>query len=251
MTRELVLLAAALLIAGEAPAAVRPSPGMGDPRVKAAFYEPGEVYEIEAALHVALTLEFGEGERIENVAIGDALGRQVTPNRRANLLFVKPLSAGRRTNMTVITNLRRYQLTLRASAGGRDPTYVMRFLYPEPARAEVLPPPARQRPRDVNHADSYSGAAQGLPTRVFDDGKATYFTFADIGDLPAVYVTDARGAEALGNVALRDGLLMIDQVAAGFTLRRGREVTRITNGAYRPPAGGGLPATAKQTGARK
>jgi type IV secretion system protein VirB9 len=178
------------------------------------------------------------------VAIGDALGWQVTPNRRASLLFIKPLSLGARTNMTVVTNLRRYNLALSARAGGRDPTYVVRFIYPEPARAEILPPPAREPPRDVNDAYSFSGAREGLPTRVFDDGRSTYFAFAEGGDLPALYVTNAKGAEAVINVAFRDGLLVIDEVAAGFNLRRGKDVTRIINGAYRAPAGGDQP-TAK------
>ncbi len=36
-------------------------------------------------------IEFGHGERIENVAVGDSSAWQVTPNKRANLLFLKPL----------------------------------------------------------------------------------------------------------------------------------------------------------------
>ncbi len=251
----LILLAvAALLCVGQADAAARPSPGAVDPRVKVAFYEPGQVYEIAGTLHYQMALEFGDGERIENVGIGDALSWQVTPNRKADLLFLKPLTAGGRTNMTVITNLRRYSFSLTASAKApRDLTYGVRFVYPEPARVELLPPPPPEPPRDLNHAYTFSGSAQSLPIRVFDDGRATYFAFAAGSDYPAIYVVDAAGHEALSNVAFRDGFLVIDELAPGFALRRGTEVTWILNGGFRPPEGGGLaPAPSKpRTGGRR
>ena len=59
-----------------------------------------------------LMLEFEPDERIENVSIGDALGWQVTPNRRANLLFLKPVDRTAATNMTVVTDKRRYAFDL-------------------------------------------------------------------------------------------------------------------------------------------
>jgi type IV secretion system protein VirB9 len=66
-------------------------------------------------------IEFGPDERIENVAIGDALAWQVTPNRGANLLFVKPVELAVATNMTVVTDRRRYAFELSASRAPRAP----------------------------------------------------------------------------------------------------------------------------------
>ena len=57
-------------------------------------------------------LEFEPGEKIETVSIGDALGWQVTPNRKADVLFVKPVLKST-TNLTVLTDLRRYAFELR------------------------------------------------------------------------------------------------------------------------------------------
>ena len=51
---------------------------------------------IEGRPNVQATIDFGEDEHIENVAIGDSSAWQVTPNKRANLLFVKPLRQARR-----------------------------------------------------------------------------------------------------------------------------------------------------------
>jgi type IV secretion system protein VirB9 len=91
------------------------------------------VVELRSALGLQLSVEFDPAEKIENVAIGDSLGWQVTPNRRANLLFLKPMSARPPTNMTVITNLRRYnfQLSVQRQAGRAIP-FSVRFLYAEP-----------------------------------------------------------------------------------------------------------------------
>ena len=58
------------------------------------------------------TVAFADNERIENVAIGDSNSWQVTPNKRANLLFVKPLAARARTNMTVVTDRHTYVFDL-------------------------------------------------------------------------------------------------------------------------------------------
>jgi len=250
--RAPLAVAAALLLAAPAAGAVKPEPGAADPRVRVIAYEPEQVYELTGTLHYALTLEFGPGERIENVAIGDALGWQVTPNRRADLLFLKPLATPARTNMAVITNRRRYSFALDARATGRGgpPIYAVRFLYPEPAQAVVIPPPPREPPRDLNHAYSYSGASAGLPARVFDDGRATYFAFAEGTDVPAIYVTDAQRREAVANVAWRDGFLVVDQLAPGFALRRGPDVTWVVNDAFRAPPGGALPPAAKPKGHR-
>ena len=90
-----MLLASALLAT---PAAAQ------DPRLVERLYDPTQVVRIEGKVNVQSTIQFGEGEVIENVAIGDSTSWQVTPNRRANLLFVKPLAPRAATNMTVVTN---------------------------------------------------------------------------------------------------------------------------------------------------
>ena len=75
--------------------------------------------------------------------------------------------------------------------------------------------------------------AKGLPTTVFDDGAKTYFSFDDQTDYPAIFAVDDDGKEAVVNVSYRDNYLVVDRLAAAFILRRGAEITRITNDAYR------------------
>ncbi len=243
--RLALLMAAALPLVLAAPAAVRaelvPQPSAGDPRLRIVRYDPNEVVRLEATLGYAITLEFGEGERIENVSIGDSLGWQVTPNRRANLLFLKPVERAGATDMTVVTNLRKYAFDLsvpaRRRGRGGDVIFSLRFDYPEPvaaaADASVLTAPrAPAQPLDVNHAYSFEGSAAGLPVRVFDDGRSTYFVFAEQTDYPAIFAVDGDKKEAVVNIAQRDGYVVVDRLARAFVLRRGAAVTRIVNDAF-------------------
>ena len=234
MIRLPALAAALALIAGPA-LAVIPQPGPGDPRIHVVAYDPEEVVELRVALGFQLSVEFDLSEKIENVAIGDSLGWQVTPNRRANLLFLKPMSARPATNMTVITNLRRYnfELSVRPRAAARATPFSVRFLYAPPVVAYIAPPPPPAPPVERNAAYSYEGSGRTLPVKVFDDGLDTYFAFREAEDLPAIYAIETDGGEAVVNTRERDGYLVVDRVARGFVLRRGDEVTRIYNDSFR------------------
>ena len=227
-------LAAALALLAAPAYAVEPHPGAGDPRIHEVLYDPSEVVELHGVLGFQLSLEFDPSERIENVAIGDSLGWQVTPNRKANLLFLKPMSQRPDTNMTVITNLRRYnfELSVRSRKGAKAIPFSVRFIYPPPVFAVVAPPPPPLPPQDRNHAYSFQGSTKTLPDRMFDDGEATYFTFPAQNDLPAIFAVEPDGAESVVNSHMRDGYIVIDRIARGFVLRRGSEVTHVFNDGY-------------------
>jgi len=244
--RGLAALFGSLVIAaasGVAISAVVPEPGPGDPRIRIVRYEPDQVVELRAAIGYQMTLEFGPGERIENVSIGDGLGWQVTPNHKANLLFLKPLDVRSVTDMTVVTNLRRYVFDLSARRpaprGDRSLIFRVRFEYPEPfvAVAESKPAPAPQPPHDVNHAYRIEGAAESAPLRVFDDGHDTYFAFPSTTEYPAIFAVEPDRKEAVVNSATRDGYVVVDRLAGAFVLRHGAQVTRIVNDGYLEPGG--------------
>ena len=244
---HLAFLAALTLAPALGRAAVTPEPGPGDPRIRVIHYDPNEVVELQGALGYQMTIEFGPGERIENVSIGDGLGWQVTPNHKANLLFLKPLDTASATDMTVITNLRRYVFDLSARRpprrGDRGLIFRLRFDYPEPfvARADPRPPPPPiPPPQDVNHAYHIDGSAKIAPLRVFDDGRTTYFAFAVTADYPAIFAVEPDRKESMVNTAIRQGYLTVDRLAGAFVLRQGAEITRIINDGYAPATPGPL-----------
>jgi type IV secretion system protein VirB9 len=238
--RRLSSLAVCCFLALGSPvtATVLPTPAGADPRLCVVLYDPLQVVAMRGALGYQTVIEFDPAERIENVAIGDSLSWQVVPNRQANLLFLKPMARAPVTNMTVVTNMRRYAFELSISPArpgdDRDVIYELRFEYPPPVTPLVIAPqpPAPEPPEDVNHAYSYAGSTQNLPIRVFDDGHVTYFRFADDASFPAIFAVEGDNTEAVVNFRSLDGYVVVDRLARAFVLRRGNVATRIINDGF-------------------
>jgi type IV secretion system protein VirB9 len=230
-----------------AQSALIPRPGPGDPRINVVPYDPTQVIELDAVLGYELLVEFAPDEHIENVAIGDSIGWQVTPNRKANLLFIKAMDKVPSTNMTVITDARRYSFELNARPrntvrDAKSIIYSLQFDYPpSPAKAaekpaQPAPPPL---PQVVNQSYSYEGSGKTLPLRIFDDGRSTYLQFREGEAYPAIFAVEGENnAESVVNSSTRGGYVVVDRLARGFVLRQGNEVTRIYNDGFREAAPG-------------
>jgi type IV secretion system protein VirB9 len=257
VTLRTITVALAALIASThafAQQASTPQPGPGDPRIKEFLYDADEIVAIHGQLGYELTIEFDPNERIENVSVGDSLSWQVTPNRKATLLFLKPMAKANPTSMTVVTTGRIYSFLLTAfeGKGPTDPKQMMRlrFLYPEPPPpppAPVTVPPPPPRPEDFNFDYSVSGQKQLQPIRVFDDGKSTYFQFDPKKDTPAVFVLGVDGKEEMAESRVSGAYTVADRISETFVLRYGRSTLKVRNNAWknRPPT---LPAPLPQPG---
>lgn len=232
------LLAASLCAA----VAFGPAASARDARLALRQYSPDEIVRIEGKTGVQAAIAFAEDEHIENVAIGDSNSWQVTPNKRANLLFVKPLGQRARTNMTVVTDRRTYLFDLVVSPT-TTPLYVLRFTYPEepkPATPQQAMPglneeeqlAASQPPADpaaLNFAWRPRGSANLLPARIYDDGQATYVSWAAGTPIPAIQVRDEKGAEGPVNFAVRGDVIVIDGVPDLIVLRLGKHSATLEN----------------------
>jgi type IV secretion system protein VirB9 len=226
-----------------------------DARLVQRLYDPAEVVRIEGRPSVQATIRFGDDEHIENVAIGDSKAWQVTPNKRANLLFVKPLAPHAATNMTVVTNEHTYFFDLVASPKAANPLYQLAFTYPpevkpekteansslaQPTEAELAAardPAAVVDPADLNFAWSGSGDKKLLPSRIYDDGASTYLSWRAGTPVPAILIKDKQGTEGPVNFAVRGDVIVIDLVPKEIVLRSGRDMATIANnGTPRPPA---------------
>ncbi|MBX9898523.1 MAG: TrbG/VirB9 family P-type conjugative transfer protein [Qipengyuania sp.] len=231
--------------------AVIATPVLADARLVEARYDAAKVYRVEGKPKVQATIRFGEDEAIENVAVGDSNAWQITPNKRANLLFVKPLLARANTNMTVVTNKRTYLFDLVASPAAQ-PMYVLSFKYPEPpkdkadagaqlAAAAPAPVPATTAtidPTQINFAWSKSGDEKLLPETIFDDGEATFLTWPEGRPVPAILITDRAGTEGPVNFTVRGNTIVVEGVPPQIVLRAGKERALIVNSgpprSYRP-----------------
>jgi len=249
-----LLFATAAAGAGFAQAPVSPAPGPGDPRIRELLYDPNQVIDIKGYLGFEMAIEFDPEERIETVSIGDSLSWQVTPNRKATLLFLKPMAVGGTTSMTVATSKRLYSFLLTAAEVSRrapPPMLRLRLLYPappEPAnQAPPLSPPAPPAPEQLNFRYAFKGAKAIHPVRVFDDGVSTYFEFVSDKDTPAVFVIGSDGKEEMASTRIAGRFTVADIRAERFVLRYGKAKVDVLNSGWSvPPAA--LPATPTASG---
>jgi type IV secretion system protein VirB9 len=211
-----------------------------DPRIHVVAYDPDAIVRLTGHTGYQMTIEFGDSEKVETVAVGDSVGWQITPNAAANLLFVKPIGISRPTNMTIVTNRRRYTFELISRSGVGAPSnsiiYTMRFRYPEVAAPLALIeslPPVSKPPNEWNRAYTYDGAPTNVPEEVFDDGNATYLRFAKDTPTPAIFVIGTDGGESIVNFAVRGSYVVVEQVSQTLILRQGKAVTKIYNDGFK------------------
>jgi type IV secretion system protein VirB9 len=241
----------------------------GDDRLVSRPYSDNEVVRINGKAGVQATIGFGENESIENVAVGDAESWQITPNKRADLLFVKPLQANARTNMTVVTDKHTYFFDLVASPQSK-PLYMLRFTYkpdpkaapqpgaPQPGMAlndaeqQVLSGDLAAQPLDpalLNFAWKPKGDAGLLPARIYDDGDSTYLLWGAKQQVPAILITNEKGQEGPVNYAVRGSTMVIDLVPDRIVLRIGKKMATLENQrGPQPPAPAAAPAVAAPSG---
>ena len=251
--RHAMGLAAALLASAFAAAPAHAD----DPRLVERLYSEDEVVRIEGRTNVQATIRFGEDEQIENVAIGDSTAWQVTPNKRANLLFIKPLADRATTNMTVVTDRHTYLFDLVANPTHRNALYVLAFAYPPEPEQTVLAdadtaaspggpnavemtaasdPYAVVDPAALNFAWETKGDRAVLPSQVYDDGIATFLTWPAGTPLPAILVKDHEGDEGPVNFAVRGETIVVDGVPRQLVLRSGEDSATLTNRGPAPVA---------------
>ena len=225
MKRTLLLAFGLFALMGE----TLPLPGPVDPHIQHVLFNPEQVVALHGALGWQIMIEFGGDERIENVSIGDALAWQVTPNKRARILFLKPLIKNATTNMTVVTDHRQYAFALATTKQLRTTPWVVKFDYPrEVVEAVEEPPPPPSPP--LNFAYAAAGDLTLRPTRVWDDGLMTYFEFADEQPIPAIFAGGPGKDETLVNSSVRGRVIVVQERAGQFTLRSGERMATVSAG---------------------
>lgn len=219
------------------------APASADPRIREVVYAPEKVIRLVGHYGYQIAIEFPAPDKIESVALGDSLTWQVTPNKRGNVLFVKPVDEGEPTNMMVVTSQRYY--TFELSAKRRTPetptseiTYLLRIATPVDGAPSIEEPvlfggDAPPTPAPINDRYTYTGSKQNLPSRVFDDGVSTTFEWPRGVETPAIFYRRPDGAESIVNYSYKGDAIIVHQIAPEFILRNGKEVTQIFNDAYR------------------
>lgn len=218
-----------------------PIRGAADARIRSAQYDGDQVYRVRGFVGYQIDFEFEPGETFVGLGAGDIEG--LSYFGQDNHLFLKPKAPKVATNLTVLTNRRRYQIDYTATpqrpgAEDQEVMFAVRFVYPpvaSPSAAELsakridaaLGEASAKRPQNIDYW--YCGSPDLKPTAASDDGIHTRLRFAANADLPAVFVRNADSSESLLNFSMDEGDVIIHRVAHRFILRRGKLTGCVVN----------------------
>ena len=250
--RRIMAISATLLISGHwlaqlmgsALAEATPRAGPNDARIRHIRFQKDQVVAIDATFGISTMIVFGDTEKIESIAVGDSVSWRVEPNKRGNIIFLKPVEANAATNMNVVTDKRLYSFVLKSNERpSRAQVYKVRFRFPDDeadarllnqAKTLASMPNHRGFRRDrLNTSYAYKGSEVAKPLVIFDDGTKTWFRFA--GEVPAIFIVDAARNESLVNYRREGEYLIVDKIAYQWTVRNGDEVTCLFNQNQLPP----------------
>ena len=209
-----------------------------DFRIRMVPYNANEVYKFMGHYGYQSSIEFGADEDVRTVSIGDSTSWQIVPS--GNRLFLKPIEPNPQTNMMVVTNRHVYNFELHGketeNMADKDMTFVLRFVYPGETDVQFLDknkvpnPKLDMHPERFNQRYTVSGSQIISPIRIFDDGEFTYFQFKDINaDIPAFFMVDSEGREAIINYRTVGDYVIIERVTSQYTLRHGADTACVFN----------------------
>lgn len=218
----------------------------------------GAVYRLEAAPEQLSEIMLQPGEILVSVAAGDT-GRWVIGDtesgagdaRRVHILL-KPVAAGLKTNLVVMTDRRVYRIV--AESLSRAAISSIAWTYPEGELVALRRNPAEE-PRD------FAAAGEGpelerlhfgyrivgdnpawRPLRAFDDGRQVFIEFpASLGEgeAPPLFLVGQGGRAELVNYRVRGNWYVVDRLFDAAELRLGerrQQVVRIERDDARPRA---------------
>jgi type IV secretion system protein VirB9 len=221
-----------------------PLEGRLDARIRTAPYSPDQVYRLYGYIGYEIDLEFAPGEKFLGLGAGDIEG--ISFVAQGNHLFLKPKARVVDTNLTILTNLRQYEIEYtasaqRSSADAEDVMYAVRFAYP-PVRSQALvQAQAATVQRDLKQASServrnydywYCGSPSLKPVAAWDDGVLTHLRFGGKAEQPAIFVRNDDGSESLLNFSMQESDVVIQRVVHRLILRRGTLAGCVVNRGY-------------------
>ncbi len=239
LVRSLFLVMMVLLVVSPSYAIREPRATSMDSRIRVMVYHPNDVFRYVGYYGYQGSIQLEEGETVDTVSMGETVSWQIVPS--GNRIFLKPVGEEATTNMTLITNKRIYFFELHAKEAKdiEDPglVFAVKFLYPDSAKdimdlsynSSPMTPDISNK-KDYNFKYTISGSEVVAPTKIFDNGKFTYFQFKSKNSpIPAFFEVDSEGNESVVNYQMAGDYVVLEIVASQFTLRYGGEITCVFN----------------------
>jgi len=229
------LVLAGLMLPGLALAA--PATAPKDARIRTIRFVPDQTLTINTGQGISTLVMLGDDEAIETMAVGDSQSWSLARTKAGNAVMIKPLIANAEANLNIVSNRHVYSLLLVSSDNPEHrPSFQVRFSYPDDPSGTLMKDAERSAAapsiknidrNNLNYAYEYRGTARLKPRVAFDDGTKTFIE--PVSEVPAIFLVNADGTETLVNFRKEDRFLVIDKVAAQFTLRAGNETLCLFN----------------------
>lgn len=212
-----------------------------DIRVRTVQYTDDTVVRVVGYEGSPTVVEFGKGETVQDVAGGIIIGWDVA--KVGNRIFIAPLDHAKPGTVIVATNRHSYVLDVipaqKATAKAERVSKIM-FSYGSPKN--VLASDGQTKPGSVRPANmAYSmelvnSSVNIQPSKVYDDGKFTYFFFPKNTDIPVIYkAAPGTHEEWLTNFhKAPDGAIVVHGISQQWNLRLGKAVIGVFNDAFTP-----------------
>lgn len=188
-----------------------------DTRVREVKFVDGQVYVVRTALTRSTVVEFERGEKIVSIVAGDTSSFQFESVPGDRVFAIKPTAKNVATNVTVYTNRRSYYLHLKE---GRNPFFVVRFLYPESKKKKSLIG-SGQIVTNTNYGVSERNEI--TPQRIWDDGKFTYFKFDPAKPVPSIFKVTLGFERSVNSQMLEGRIVRVSGVSRQWALRLGAQ----------------------------
>jgi type IV secretion system protein VirB9 len=201
-----------------------------DPRIRYITFNNNAVVTVPAGLGVSTMIQLSSSETVETISAGDTASWSIVPKKGSGILFVKPLRENAETNVNIVTNQRVYALLLKGSASeDLRAAFQVRFKYPDEDVNARLLAAAQESVKDpllknldqsrLNYDYVFRGDSSLKPRVAFDDGTQMYLEFPN--EIPAIFVVEGKRQESLVNLRTQGRYVVVDKIAAQFTLRAG------------------------------
>ena len=254
--KKLILLTSLFAVLSVSNAVEIPSVSKLDNKIQEVVYDSQNVTLVKVKDGVATLIQLYEDEYIggDNLESGFAVGFPMAwdISIRKNNIFLRPKAPQADTNVVFTTNKRTYSLILSTAEANEEPTYVLRYQYPEEvalkqklkqeAQAQAWRDKQEERKKleqSNNHVActdggwintdyQVRGSQEIKPIHIWDDGIFTCFKWADNSDLPAVYkLFPNTKKEQLTNYHMNKNVMVIHEVSKNFMLRFGDYVMEV------------------------
>ena len=214
-----------------------------DARFRTLSYKPNAVYRFFIPYDTSTYLEFESGETVTSYSFNNQ--KQVAWDIATvqNRMYIRPVESDADTQVTVMTNKRVYFFELFAKESDakdifkdQDFVFYTKFNYPSSEDGEGIKKyatsalPNLDKPEEYNFNYTITGEETIFPTKIFDDGRFTYFEFKEKGGImPAIFTVDSTNHEALANYRILGPYVAIEAINARFTLRYGNDIVCVYN----------------------